>query len=225
MRMRIGLVLIAIVVVLVAGLLMMTRQPRKASAAGGRVPASPRFEKPKDTLFTDDFSSGLSDWKPDKDGVWEVERGVLRARLPDEKQQRSFLRTGKPDWTDYAVDLDVCMTRGADKGVAVRVEGEEGVAVDLRGPAYHDVLLHRGMKRLGDAKVQNPNGEWHHIRLEVRGTRYVVFVNQKKLIEAEEFERKSGGIALAAYTGGAAKCTVYYDNVAVSKLEGDGKEH
>jgi hypothetical protein len=215
---RIAVVLAAVVVVIAVALLM-TRPSKRAADARGHVPDSPRFEKPQDALFTDDFSDGLSRWKADHEGIWQVENGVLRARLPDKKQQRSFLRAGDPDWTDYAVDVDVCMTRGADKGVAVRVAGKEGVAVDLRGAKYQDALLHRGMKRLGKAKVRNANGEWHHIRFEVRGTRYTVFVNEKKLIEAEESERKRGGIALAAYTGGVAKCTVYYDNVAVTRLD------
>jgi hypothetical protein len=183
-------------------------------------PRSPRFEKPGDALLADHFSKdGLSGWKPDMEGVWQVRGGVLMARLPDKKQQRSFLRAGDASWTDYAVDLDVCMTRGVDKGVVVRVKDDEGVGVDLRGPGYDDVLVHRGMARLGKASVRNANGKWHHIRVEARGPRYRVFVNGKRVLEAEDADRASGGIALAAYTGGSAKCTVYYDNVAVTKLE------
>ena len=30
----------------------------------------------------------------------------------------------------------------------------------------------------------------------------------------------SGGIALAAYTGGVGECTVFYDNVVVTSLDG-----
>jgi hypothetical protein len=176
--------------------------------------------RPKNALFADDFSKpGLARWKADRRGVWTVRRGTLRAQLPDEKQQRSFIRAGSLSWTDYALDVDVCMTRGVDKGVAVRVEDDEGVGVDLRGPGYDDVLLQRGWVRLGKAAVANRNGEWHHLRIEARGQRLRVFVNGKRLIDAEDPRaRASGRILLAAYTGGAGECTVYYDNVVVTPL-------
>src|SRR5262245_8733761 len=98
LKSRPGLVLVATVFVAVTWLAM-TRlhQSRDAADAGQAVPKSPRFEKPRDALFTDDFSSAdLSGWKADQEGVWKVERGVLRGQLPDEKQKRSFLRAGDP---------------------------------------------------------------------------------------------------------------------------------
>ena len=63
---------------------------------------------------------------------------------------------GSPDWTDYALDLDVCAMRGADKGLAVRVaEGQSGIAVDLRGPGYEDVILNRREWPMGKARAIN----------------------------------------------------------------------
>ena len=225
-RLRFGHVVAAFVIV-AGGWFLLAGQDRSkvASAAGSAVPESPRFDKPKDALWTDDFSKAdLSRWKPDQEGVWTVKDGMLRARLPDEKQKKSFLHAGDDDWTDYAVDLDVCLSRGVDKGVAVRVQGDEGIAIDLRGPGYDDLVVHRGFLQLGKSSIRNPNGEWHHIRVEVQGTRYRVFVNRKQLLEVEDDDRKNGGIALAAYTGGSAKCTVYYDNVAVTRLDGQADE-
>ena len=194
---------------------------RATSGAPGApgVPKSPRFEKPQGALFADDFSRpDLAGWQADQDGVWKVVNGMLRAHLPDKPQQRSVLRAGGSGWTDYAVDVDVCMTRGVDKGLAVRVQDDEGVGVDLRGPGYDDVLLQRGWSRLGHAEVANANGAWHHLRVEVRGSSYRVLVNGRQMIEAEDGDRDRGGIAMAAYTGGHGKCTVYYDNLVVTPL-------
>jgi len=183
------------------------------------VPKSPRFEKPQGALMADDFSRpGLAGWRADQNGVWKVVNGMLRAHLPDKPQQRSVLRAGGTGWTDYAVDVDVCMTRGVDKGFAVRVQEDDGVGVDLRGPGYDDVLLQRGWTRLGHAEVPNANGAWQHLRVEARGAQYRVFVNGRQLIEAEDGESDRGGIAMAAYTGGLGKCTVYYDNLVVTPL-------
>jgi hypothetical protein len=107
-----------------------------------------------------------------------------------------------------------------DKGVVVRVENESGIGVDLRGPGYQDVLLHRREWKMTSADVHNANGVWHHIKVEARGHRYRVWVDGTLLIDKEDARRSRprGRIALAAYTGGVGQCTVYYDNVIVTEL-------
>lgn len=194
-----------------------------ATAELARVPQplpSPRFTRPAGVLFADDFSDGLRLWDPDREGVWSIHRGVLVAILPDERQERSFLYAGSEDWTDYAVDLDVMGMRGVDKGVAVRVQGQVGLGIDLRGPGYQDVIVQRREWPIGRASVVNANGVWHHVRVEVQGPTIRVFVNGERLLEKKDGKigRLKGRIALAAYTGGIGECTVFYDNVVVTPL-------
>jgi hypothetical protein len=181
---------------------------------------APKFDPPPGAMFADDFSHDLSRWQSDQPEAWSLYRGMLRADLPDEKQQRSFLYAGSEDWTDYAVDLDVCGMRGVDKGVVLRVQGTSGLAVDLRGPGYQDVVLQRREWPMGRAAAINPNGVWHHLRIEVQGSRTRVFVNGEMCIDRVDPRnaRPQGRIALAAYTGGVAQCTVYFDNVVVTAL-------
>lgn len=164
--------------------------------------------------------SSLERWTPDRHGVWTLAHGALRAQLPDKKQARSFIYAGSEDWGAYAVDVDVCQTRGVDKGVVVRARGGRGVGVDLRGPGYHDVLLHLQDSRLGRAAIRNDNDVWHHIRIEALDSRYKVYVDGRLLIDQSDPRKatRHGRIALAAYTGGDGKCTVYYDNVVVTAL-------
>jgi hypothetical protein len=186
-----------------------------------RLPPTPKFRPPADgVLFATDFSDGMRGWIPDRDSVWTVRNGSLRADLPDGRQLRSVIYAGSPSWTDYAVDVDLLAARGVDKGVVVRVEDESGIGVDLRGPGYQDVLLHRREWKMGQADVQNANGVWHHVRVEARGHRYRVWVDDALLIDREDARhaRPRGRIALAAYTGGSGQCTVYYDNVIVTAL-------
>ncbi len=205
---------------LVAGSLLLVGGGSADSARNALPHASPAFERPKGALLADDFSHGLERWEADREGVWTIRRGMLRADLPDAKQERSFLYAGSEDWEDYAVDLDVCGMRGVDKGVAVRVIGGSGLAVDLRGPGYQDVLLHRREWPMGRAPAINGNGVWHHLRVEVQGPRVRVFVNGELKIDRSDprNSRPRGRIALAAYTGGVGECTVYYDNVVVTPL-------
>ena len=187
-----------------------------------RLPPTPKFRPPPSgVLFATDFADGMRGWVADRDSVWSVRSGSLRADLPDQRQVHSLIFAGSASWTDYAVDLDLLATRGVDKGVVVRVEEESGIGVDLRGPGYQDVLLHRREWKIGRADVHNANGVWHHIRVEARGHRYRVWVDGTLLIDKEDARkaRPRGRIALAAYTGGSGQCTVYYDNVIVTSLE------
>lgn len=172
-------------------------------------------------LFEDHFTNGLSAWDPDRNGVWSVVRGMLRADLPDQKQLRSLIYTGDTSWTDIAVDLDVCMMRGVDKGAIVRVQGNSGLGVDLRGGSYQDVLAYLREVPVGRASATNANGTWNHVRLEARGSAFRVFVNGELKIDRSElkFLRPKGRLALPAYTGGVGQCTVYYDNVVVTALD------
>ncbi len=173
-----------------------------------------------DTLFADDFSQGTSRWTFDQPVMWSVHWGALCADLPDAKQLRSFAYAGSEDWGDYAVDLDICQMRGVDKGVVVHVRGTSGVGVDVRGPGYQDVVMYRRELSLGRARVTSGNGRWTHLRVECRGASYTVFVDGSKVLErGDPRARGAGRIALPAYTGGVGECTIYYDNVVVTKLD------
>jgi hypothetical protein len=184
--------------------------------------SSPRISLPAEgVLFSDDFTDRrLDGWSPDRDGVWSAWRGMLRADLPDQKQLRSLIHVGDTAWTDIAVDLDVCMMRGVDKGVVLRVRDGGGMGVDLRGGGYQDVVMYLNEWPMGRAPATNANGTWNHIRVEARGHRYRVFVNGELKLDRVDGRaaRTAGRIALPAYTGGVGKCTVYYDNIVVTAL-------
>jgi len=182
-------------------------------------PRPPALEVPGDTLFTEDFRT-LDAWQADRDSVWSVEDGVLCGHPPDGKQERSFLFTGSEDWQDYAVDLDLCQVRGVDKGLAVCVRGGRGVAVDLRGGEYQDLLLYRQQVPLGRVKLANADRVWHHLRVETRGARFTVLVNGVRALERRDplGSMRRGRIALVAYNGGHGECAVFYAKVLVTRL-------
>src|SRR5947207_10747475 len=55
-------------------------------------PEPPKFRPPRGAVFVDDFKSGhLERWRADRAGVWSVKRGMLKAELPDAKQEHSLL--------------------------------------------------------------------------------------------------------------------------------------
>jgi len=183
--------------------------------------ASPRERGYGTELLAERFSgSDLAGWTFAPPGHWSVQGGRLRAVLPNVKQQKTLAYFGDEGWQDYSVDLDVCALRGADKGVAVRVEGEKGIGVDLRGSGYNDVLLYHNDRELQKQVAANQNRRWHHLRIEARGARYKVWVNGRLRINYDDQgnARPAGRLALAAYTGGVGECEVLYDNVVVHSL-------
>ncbi len=180
-------------------------------------PPPPRLELPaRGVLFADDFSHGLGAWHPDRPGVWSIRRGTLRADLPDQRQLRSLAWAGDSTWTNYALDFDVCMMRGVDKGAVVRAGEGAGVGIDVRGGAYQDVVAYVREWPLGKARAITADAAWNHVRIEVVGDRLRVWVNGDLRLDREQGRVHEGRIALAAYTGGGGQCTVYYDNVVVT---------
>ena len=195
-----------------------------AGPAGGQPTldslAPPPSPAPSNAVVMAERFQNLDAWRPDREGVWLVERGILLAQLPDKPQERSLIYTGSADWRDYAVDLDVLQLRGADKGLVVRVGGDVGIGVDLRGGEYQDVLVYRRELPLGHAQAPNPDRQWHHLRVEARGSRYSVLVDGRLVLRCHDKlpGARHGRIALAAYTGGKGACSVYYANVVVTSL-------
>ena len=101
----------------------------------------------------------------------------------------------------------------------VRVQGQSGVGVDLRGGMYQDVVMYVREWPLGKASIVNANTVWHHVRIEAKDDHFRVFVNGDLRLDRNDARRPQGRIALAAYTGGNGQCTVYYDNVTVTELK------
>lgn len=206
----VSMVVTCIVVFTLAACETTSSEDSRPTDRGGKNLAAERFSG----------SSLPSGWKFDREGVWSIRNGRLRAALPDKKQEKSFAFLGSEGWQNYAVELDVRQVRGVDKGLAVRVQGEEGVGVDLRGGEYQDIVMYRGYSQLGKARAPNRNGRWYRLRVEVKGNQYRVFVGRKLAIDVVDEGNKSpaGRIALAAYTGGAGECEVLYDNLVVRSL-------
>jgi hypothetical protein len=194
--------------------------PRRPGAPAPPGPPPAATAPPGTVLFSDDFRT-LEAWQPDRKDVWSVAGGVLCGRPPDGKQERSVLVAGADDWQDYAVDVDVCQALGVDKGLVVCMRGNRGIAVDLRGGEYQDLLLYRQEVRLGSARVANADSAWHHLRVETRGARYTVLVNGARVLERSDPLRvmPRGRIALAAYNGGHGESAVFFANLFVTRLE------
>ena len=202
-----------------ASALLLLAGPARGQSPLDSLPAPPAPAPSATAVLTERFQD-LDAWRPDREGVWSAERGMFHAHLPDKPQERSLIYVGSVDWGDYAVDLDVFQSRGADKGLLVRVRGDVGIGVDLRGGEYQDVLVYRREVPLGHAQAPNPDRQWHHLRVEARGSSYSVFVDGRLVLRCHDKlpGARHGRIALPAYTGGKGACSVLYANVVVTSL-------
>src|SRR5262249_33482540 len=103
-----------------------------ASLAAADEPPPPPPPRPVTgtVLFAEDFrDTTLARWRSDRAGVWSVSKHMLRGVLPDVRQQHSLIEAGSDEWTDVALDVDVCQIRGVDKGAVVRVTKGSGIGV------------------------------------------------------------------------------------------------
>jgi hypothetical protein len=203
-----------------APVLVMLAVPARGDSFPDSLPPPPPGPALSTAVIMAEKFQNFDAWRPDRDSVWSVSGHVLHAQLPNQKQAHSFAFAGANEWEDYAVDLDVLQLRGVDKGVAVRVQGENGIGVDLRGGEYQDVLLYRRELPLGHAKAPNQDLHWHHLRVEARGNRYSVLVDGKLVLTGHDKlpGYRHGRIALPAYSGGLGLCSVCYANVVVTTL-------
>ena len=108
---------------------------------------------------------------------------------------------------------------GYEQAMPLLAEHFQVFAVDLRGPGYSDLVLHVNQMPQGRVQATNGNGQWYHLRVEVHGDQCAVLVDGKEVIRKKvKSSPPSGRIALPAYTGGVGQCTVYYDNIVVTRL-------
>ncbi|MFN8565043.1 MAG: ADP-ribosylglycohydrolase family protein [Anaerolineae bacterium] len=135
-----------------------------------------------------------------------------------QNEGRGLLIQGTRDWTDYQLAATAAPRLCKTGGIAVRVQG-------LR--RYYAMLLDQNQARLvrvldGETVLAQVDHGWafersYDLKLRVKGSRLVGYVNDQPVIEATDPDHalSGGGIALICEEG-----FIYFDNVAVSPLDG-----
>lgn len=128
----------------------------------------------------------LAGWKAPENNIWYlVEDGVLQLRSsPD--QTGSVLWTEK-EYGDFVMELEFKFVSGTiDSGVHVR--GDDQIQIGISGSLKRDMTASpyipgKGypVEAEGVAELLKAD-DWNHMRIEVRGMEYVVFLNGKKVM-------------------------------------------
>jgi ADP-ribosylglycohydrolase len=133
-----------------------------------------------------------------------------------QNEGRGLLIHGTRDWTDYQFTATANPRVCRAGGIAVRVQG-------LR--RYYAMLLDADKVRIvrvldGETVLAEVDYGWtyeqnYDLKLQVQGNKLIGFINDQKVIEAEDPDDalKRGGIALVSEEG-----FIYFDNVAISPL-------
>lgn len=171
-----------------------------------------RVPTPKPTLmplpFEDNFDSGpRSEWEQAK-GTWRMMNGYL---IADETGEHWFAvnLVGDPNWSDYAVDVDLTHRCIAGYRVRVIVRAQNVgsyVAFDVDCCDTLMVLLVNGTEKIIASSETRavewydcPGEEWptDHLRLEVRGNTYTAYSNGMSLITVQDNTFSHGRAGLA----------------------------
>ncbi len=177
-------------------------------------------------IFTEDFSATTT----------QVSRGWSINRPVDTEKQAAYHNatqyltkiTESANWTDYAVEADVCIdestgysTGMSASGIVGRYSGD-GTGYELsvlvptpNGSSSPNLRLYdrKAGKQLSQSIIQHTPGATYRLRLEMRGDTIKGFLNGVELISAQSTSCAQG---TAGIKGNCYK--TYYDNFTVSTL-------
>lgn len=170
--------------------------------------------------FRDDFEDGdLEGWRqlaPPGPILWKIVDGELEASKLGNKS--TALITGEATWADYTIEYDVKLLEYHGKGdihILARVQELQQLLIfnigDFCAPAGICVQGIPDAVSAQEKFEQLELNEWHHLKLEVKGREFVLWVNGDKVLLYEDKTTKTGAVGF-----GLTNYTARFDNVEIS---------
>jgi hypothetical protein len=149
----------------------------------------------------------LAGWKPSAmPEYWSVKDGVIIGKS-DERKKNSTLWT-EGQFQDFVLEAEFRYEGHVDSGFFLRNENEQ-IQIGISGSLKRDmtcspyIAKKRGypMEAVG-VKDLLKIGDWNRIKIEVRGTKYIVTLNGKQVLDyTTEMESAKGPIGLQVHPG------------------------
>jgi len=147
------------------------------------------------------------EWKA-ANGKWKVKDGVYQETSGAEKAMHSIV--GETKWDDYTVEAKVRMDDGKWAGLIFRAQNEfEYYVFYLNQPDQKTELwVHKkgafDARQVGNpqnfpakGKIKIKNGDWNHMKIEVKGEKFTLFVDDIEQGEGQaDISYKSGSIGV-----------------------------
>jgi len=142
------------------------------------------------TLYAKDFASGTDDWKTGA-GTWKVTDGALQETVTGVDD--SHATAGSADWTDYIYHLKARKISGREGFLILfRYKDDQNwVWWNIGGWGNTRSTLQRKIdgeqNEFGNSSPTTvETGKWYDIRVEVSGTSYKCYLDDKLVNEAED---------------------------------------
>ena len=163
----------------------------------------------------------LSGWKAPEKNVWYlVQDGILQLRSSEDKKG-SVLWTEK-EYENFVMELEFKFISGTiDSGV--HVKSDDQIQIGISGSLKRDMTASPYIPGKGypveaeGVKERLKMDDWNQMRIEVRGTEYVVSLNGKKVMTYKsESGKAKGPIGLQLH--GDRDMAIDYRNLKVGEL-------
>ena len=167
----------------------------------------------------------LSAWnKPDPNPFWRLEGGILTGE--NDRELKGHVLHTKDAYKDFILELETRWTGDVDSGVMFRkpeLQLQFGVSRSLKKDMTCSFYTGGQDKypEAGHAKgVENSLkiGQWNHVRLEARGDRFRVWLNQE-LVADYQNARYSGTAPVGLQIHPGVKMKIEFRNVRIAHLE------
>ncbi|MPN07640.1 hypothetical protein SDC9_154911 [bioreactor metagenome] len=167
----------------------------------------------------------LSAWKvPEPNPFWRLDKGVL-AGENDEGLKGNVIYT-KQAYKDFVLELETRWTGDVDSGVMLRkpeLQLQFGTSRSLKKDMTCSFYTGGQEKYPEAGRAQSvegllKTGEWNHVRLEARGDRFKVWLNQK-LVTDYQNTKYPGEAPVGLQIHPGVKMKVEFRNVRIAPLE------
>lgn len=169
--------------------------------------------------------TSLSAWKvPEPNPFWHLEEGVLTGEN-DQEMKGNVLYT-KEAYKDFVLELEARWAGDIDSGVMFRkpeLQLQFGISRSLKKDMTCSFYT-GGQEKYPEAGrgqgVESllKSGEWNHVRLEARGDRFKVWLNQKLVTDYQNTKYPAAApVGLQIHPG--VKMKVEFRNVRIAHLE------
>ena len=170
--------------------------------------------------FEDSFDQGLSDHWEILAGNIRVVDGQLTTSSGDYSNILSKANIGSTEWRNYAVDVNVTSSDEYTTAmVVVRDSGTSRMVFQFSGAWYCQAVLVSGgvEEEVASSSASLRRDRTHHIRVEVKGDLYQVYLDGDRLFSYYDKTLVSGKVGLWM-TCRNPNCN-FFDNLRITPLD------
>jgi len=110
-------------------------------------------------------------------------------------EENGVLTIGSKDWDDYSVDSNIQFVHAKCAGLVARSKGHRRYYGAVFSGGKLQIIMRKAeaVKVLAESDMTYNEGEWHHLRLEVKGSGLTMYIDGQKAASCNDSTYTSGG--------------------------------